>query len=501
MTLSLLDVARLLPGDHGGELEISEFILEAIAAVEDPSIRTVLICAPRRSGKTTISFIVALHRLLTVPGAYVLLLSGSESQSEALLTQKISFPVSRSPKLLSLGLHIIRSRVEAPNGSILEVVSSNEKSSVGRTASVVIFDEPRGIEETTFETVQISSAHEGAKVLCIGTPGGTGSWWTRILQSPPENARVIHHRSAEESNPTLAKDFLKNEKKRLSSRGPWGEQMYAREHEAVIGIDLSESPFISPPLVKAAVVENIEPYDERLDTVAVGADLSVSKDASTVAAVARRGENYRLISWWEWDPRRSGQVSFEAVEAKLNEFARRFSPVSLVVDRWQAMPIVQRLRKRHIPVLDVAPTAAFNAEVFGELATVLQGGKLKWKSNRRLEDEILSLEVKDLPSGAYKICEAGRGALHRDLSVSVAYAVWALSRRPKFQRMTGGSLIGLTGWRVHSPSSREDEPLPFYEPEPETESERRARLLKEAETEYEDVKARVLSRMAPSNSR
>jgi hypothetical protein len=155
--------------------------------------RKILLCA-RRAGKTTVAAVLAIHKALTQPGAEVLILAPTEDQAKIAYSQAAR--LYRKAGAPCDALSDRRTGLELRNGSTIEARTALERSTRGRGADLLIFDEASRIHEQDYLGVLPTLAASGGDQILLSTPNGrrgffhdiwhdTGDDWerTRVVAS------------------------------------------------------------------------------------------------------------------------------------------------------------------------------------------------------------------------------------------------------------------------------------------------------------------------------
>lgn len=321
MSYTILDIARLLPGDNLVKLSETKLLTEVSEALEDPNVRQVVCISPRRCGKSTAAACACLKTILQKEGSYCIWISGAGTQSESIVSQKIAIPLQKSP--LKGILRVCRARVDNPClNSTLEVACGTDETAVGRSCDLVVIDEARAINEELYERIQLSASGENQKILIISSPSAPGHWLHKIVEDPPSNTKVLRFYDSS-INPSVSKEFLKTEAEKAGKGSAWQKAMWERELCGQF-ITLAEQPLLDPGRIQEAAKDEIEPYNANTDTVYIGADLSLSRDLTSIVAVAKRDDNFRIIHQWFWDPKKDGIVDYEIIENHLFMLDRKY---------------------------------------------------------------------------------------------------------------------------------------------------------------------------------
>lgn len=412
--------------------------LEELSRIEDPAIKSVSLCMPRRSGKSTAAAAVALWHAMTTPHAEVVLVAATGGSVEEVFRQKlITSLLADRFKKLGLAADPTLSRIYFPrtNSTILTICPS-EANTVGKTITLLLIDECRLVEEETVRLLEPSTFSVGKRIY-IGTAGRPRTWWADLFKDPsPSHHARIFASVAEAQNPALNLEEEAEEARRRAERGGnYAKMLYRRDFESAF-CELAESPLLAPADIDRASVapEAIEPFDRARDTVVLAADLSLSRDITSVLALARRadpklpagGETLRILEIFTLTPTNGTRVDLSAVEAKIESMWRLYSAEAVYVDQYQAAQLCQRLEDRGCPVKPVAISAPVNQAAFSQLAEALSSGRLRWARHERLERELAGLSIEETASG-FRVLDANR-RYHRDVSFALALALWGIGQ-------------------------------------------------------------------------
>jgi hypothetical protein len=162
--------------------------------------KKLLMCCSRQAGKSTISAILALHRILFVPGSLVLLVSPSQRQSSELFKK-----VSEFIKLLPVQLEKIEDNklsVQLKSGSRVVSLPSTEATIRGYSgASLIIVDEAARLPDHIFFSISPMVAVSQGQMILLSTPAGKrgffhdayiseGNEWEKITVTADQCPRI-----------------------------------------------------------------------------------------------------------------------------------------------------------------------------------------------------------------------------------------------------------------------------------------------------------------------
>ncbi len=419
-------------------------ILEAIAqAEEDPDCRECAVLSARRGGKSTAAAALSAYYLLAQPGSFGLWIAAAMHQSTDVFAQKFIGPLRRHPKLAGRKFEIASDRVYCPEtGSTVLCRAPEESSLPGRTLSYLFCDEARSADAEVMGVLKPSLLGTG-RFYAVSSAGAPGTWWASYFDRPPmPGERVYRFKTLRDAgNPSFSPkvfEDIERERVKAESIGPAAMALWRREHESEFSL-LSDNPFLHPKNIARAEVDAIEPFDRARDVVYLGVDLSLSKDLSSIVAIAVRGGRYRVLDVVILDPATyGGQTPLELVLNRIRFLWKQYGARSVEMDRFQGAYIAQRLRAEGCPVHDFQPTLSTNMSAFEKLAEILGLGLLSWRKDvPRLSEELRGLTLEETKTG-WRVTD-GAGRLHRDVAFSAAIATAAAARGGEWRPEPGWS--------------------------------------------------------------
>ena len=435
-TLPRRMIAERLTTETGESLQLVPWLSALLVAVDDPRYLELLVVLLRQQGKSTGLGAVAMTEVLAVPGSYVLLVSSSLAQQQAVYHRKIRQPFERL--LASLGLRsearFSATGIEVPAlGSELRIVAPNEATVSGRTPTKLLIDEAKDIGDQAYAALAPSILASQGKLVAASTTGRPSGWFHALVTNPdPERTWLF--RSSEKVNPRASAGALDFLRRRLGLVDPAAE---ARELEGEFAAD-GESLF-QPELLAAA-------RDERLHELATSPreayaflDLSRRRDLTSLvvvlrtdARVAEASDHLVVGSIQTWDPRQSptGEVPFEEVRAALGQLPARFPALTrLLVDEGaeggSVLPYCRAHPRLSLVVEGFQASPSSNMQLWSALAARLHGGTLSIPAHERLFRELRALRREQYAFGSRWRVVDGSRSLHRDVSLALAGACYA----------------------------------------------------------------------------
>jgi hypothetical protein len=183
MAMTREEWRRVFKNERGQELIPLSWWGRVEAALADPEVPITALCCMRQAGKTTFGLQEAGFHLVTVPGALVLFIAGSEGQGQELFGRKFRRPIAHALHELGVARRRViftkRSVELLETGARLEVLAPSEVSGVGRAATFMVFDESRYIPDSVFATLLPSIWPQAARCWWSARRGTKKDFSTR----------------------------------------------------------------------------------------------------------------------------------------------------------------------------------------------------------------------------------------------------------------------------------------------------------------------------------
>ena len=398
----------------------------------------------RRSGKSTMAGVCALHSCLFRPDLDAMVRPGELRYAVAvatnlaqarLIVRAARSIVERSPLLAPLvtGGDVDGIEFELPSGArtALRAFPCNSRGGRGWPVSTLILDEAAHFlsetegdqtAERVWSALVPSTAQFGgaARIIVSSTPWGDGLF-ARLFQqaSTGELADAAAHRATTaEMNPTIAPEFLAAEQ----ARDPIS---FAVEYEA--RFEGSGAAYLDMERFEVAGRGELPP--EAGTHWVAGLDPAFSSDPFGLAVVGRdAGDPGRLVlgSVRAWKPSRP--ASFEERRSVEDELlgeviavCRRYG-ASAVTDQYAARAVTERLARAGVLVRVNNMSAVTKTGAFGELRARLYDGTLALYPDAELLVELRRLRSK-FTAGAAAVVNPRVGGSHGDRAQALALAV------------------------------------------------------------------------------
>src|SRR5581483_3503570 len=409
-------------------------------------------CIGRRSGKSTLAALVALHSCLLRPdldalagaagGSHAVIVATNLKQARHVVAVAAEI-VQRSPLLASMVDRVALDEIKFRNGTVLAAFPASSRGGRGRAIRCLILDEAAHLAdsdsgspleaEAIYQAMlpSVSQFAGRAPVIVSSTPAGDSNWFGQLVRAgladELEHGRAFQASSAE-MNPTLDRAFLEAEERR-DPDGFRGE--YLAE---LVG---SGGAFLDAELVESCVASRGELEPNACDAWVAGYDPSFTKDPSAVVLVGRdRTVPDRLVVGCvrSWPPpkarktvREARRVLEDRVLGEVADVCERYHVKAVCTDNFMPGTVNAALRRRGLWVESMTLTTQSKAEMFSGVRARLAAGSLE------LYDEpLLVSELKRLRStfrGGSRQVETPRlQGTHCDTAIALGLAVAYLDR-------------------------------------------------------------------------
>lgn len=402
-------------------------------------------CLGRRSGKTTLAALVALHASLFRPDLDVRVRPGERRYSVAvatthqqarLIVRAALSVVERSPLLADTVERLTEDVIEFRNGTALAAFPASSRGGRGWPISTLVLDEAahmldsEGYQagERLFTALAPSTAQFGdaARVIVSSTPYGTGGFFAdlfhRVEDGSISDAKATRLATAD-VNPTIDAPFLARERE--------------RDPDAFRGEYLAEfvgsgGQFLDPARFEVAERGELEPGD--CAAWIAGLDPAFSSDPFGLALVGRDPVDrarLRLGLVRGFKPERR-PASFEqrreiedTILGDVAAICQRYGVTRAVTDQYAAPAVLARLRAAGVPVTTIPMTAASKTAAYQELRARLYDASLELFDHPGLSAELQRLRTR-FTAGAAAVENPRMGGAHGDMAQALAIAVYAV---------------------------------------------------------------------------
>jgi hypothetical protein len=415
----------------------------------------------RRSGKTTLAAVVALHNALLRPDLDALVRPGERryavgvatnlAQARLLVNAARSL-VERSPLLAPL----IESAAEdeltfaLPSGARtgIRAFPCSSRGGRGWPISALVMDEAAHFiteteghqtAERVWQALVPSTAQfgDGGRVLVCSTPYGTSGLffdlYKRASAGELRDAAARHARTID-VNPHVDEAFLERERQRDpdSFRAEYGAEFLA-----------SGAAFLDPERIAAAIDHDRAelPPDEIVHPIAA-LDPAFARDPFALAIVGRetghlraravghaedRRQRLRLALARAWQPG-GRELDLDATLDAVAELCGMYGVGRVLTDQFASAPVRQGLQKRGLTATEVTMSVPVKSTIFGALKSKINLGELELYNHPALIAELHRIEA-HYTAGSASVRIPRVGGSHGDLAQALALATWYASKR------------------------------------------------------------------------
>jgi len=395
--------------------------------------RKALLLLGRRSGKTLLAAVAALHnatvadysdQLRPSETRFIVIVATREAQArESIRVIRELLDEAPDPDLRAL-LDVAASSDDevvfrGANPVVIRALPCSSRSTRGLAASLVIFDEAAHMittEEgfqaarTVYRALSPSVAQFGDQGYLLLTT--TPSWPSGLVydlwragNAGADPDLFVVQRPTWEVNPTITRESLDAE--------------FAADPDSArveYGAEFMEGggAFLEAPSVHSCRVEGrteLPPLPGVRYVAAADPAFAAGGDAFTFAVAHRVGEGddavFVLDRLHSWRGRHSPLNSDEVLD-EIAGIAKAYRVSQVVSDQYAVVPIADGLRRRGIHVVAQPLTSELKSDIFGTLKRAINLGRVELLDHPALAAELVSMEVRPTPSGKPRI-SAPRG--------------------------------------------------------------------------------------------
>jgi phage terminase large subunit-like protein len=411
---------------------------DMLAAIERH--RETVLCLGRRSGKSLMSAVVAVHNCtlrpdlgrLVRPGEtrYALVVATNLAQARLVVAAARSI-VERSPLLSGLLDRASEDELTftLPDGSrtALRAIPCTARGARGYPVSCLVFDEHgHHVSDDTFGNQTAAQVYgallpsvaqfgEMARVVVASTPlGSTGNFAKLFNRASGDPAAAVFHLPTSAVNPTIDVEFLEAER----ARDEW---LFRREFLAEF-IEAG-TPFLD--LAGVQLGRLAQPSEGREWTLGLDPATSARGDGFGVAVVGRSTSTAgQLVVGHIESFRPSGDVVADL--ARVSVVSKMFGCSRGATDQWSAEALIALLRREGVSVAKRTMTPQSKSAVFSELKARIDLGELVLPDDPRLLGELRRVQLTER-AGAAAVSIPRVGGSHGDAAQALALAVFELS--------------------------------------------------------------------------
>lgn len=405
-----------------GPIQLAPFQARIVRAALERDSRgrfnwnTVIYSAPKKSGKTRISAMVATWLAATQgPFTEIYLAANDGSQSEDRLLSAIHKAVRFSPSLDEWRMP--RGKAVLPNGSFIKAIPVDPTGEAGANPTGVFFSELWGFgvenKERLFTEMTLSPVRRGRSIRWIDTYAGY-SGESDLLENLYE--QTVEKGEEHPDFPDLP--VYINRGARIfcywdhEPRMPWqlgetGRLYYAQEEGVLLPHEFrrlhknewvtSAEGFIDPAQWKACE-KKLE--FERWEPVVVGMDAATSDDTFAVVGVSRhpdpdlRDTDVAVRFSKIWKAPRGAKLDFEYPENFIRQVCDDYNVTVVVYDEYQLHDMAGRLRKESVGAFSSFSQAGARIEADTDLRRLILRKGIAHQGDDDLTEHICNAAAK-----------------------------------------------------------------------------------------------------------
>ena len=423
---------------------------ELLAAVE-AGPRIQVFALGRRSGKTLMRALAALHNLLLRPDLdamvrpgeprYAICVATNVKQARLLLRAALSV-IEANPALAELVESRSEDEIRFIGGRVLAALPCSSRGVRGWAVSLLALDEfahfvadgeGPAAADRVWEALLPATAQFGdrARIIVSSTPAGSEGLFAQLYalaNSGELPGAIAHHATTADTNPTITAEFLAAEQ----ARDPLS---FASEYEAAFAGGAAQ--FFADDLLEAAVGRDHELNPGEASGWLAGLDPGIWLDPFGLAIVGRNtSDPAQLVlgSVRSWPPPKRKPDSAEErrrvqtrVLGEVGDVLARYQVRDAISDGFLGAAVDEELRGRGVWPERVTLTGPMRLEVFTALRSRLQAGTLALYRHDGLLSELSRVRTA-YRGGALQVLTPRSASGHFDLAVALALAVWRLDR-------------------------------------------------------------------------
>ena len=345
-----------------------------------------------------------------------------------LLADAVASFVSRTPGLRK-ALSVDRYSVTAANGSRLEILASDAPSAFGLRAHLFICDEvsiwPASRREVWTAIISAVPKTPGCQAVVLSTAGDPAGWAYRIR----ERARVSPQwRLHEQPGPLDWIDPSALEEQRALLTTAEYERLHENKWVA------AEDRLVSFERLRSAVTLDGPQPARKGVTYAIGVDVGLRHDATAIAVahgerVGQSGRRVVIDNLVTLHGTKEHEVQLADIEEAIHELHRHYGKAKVRIDPWQAVGLVQRLRRRRVRVDEWAYSAKRYAAAASALFGLLRDGNLALFDHPEMLDELANVRLQEtaIPGQLRMQHDPDK---HDDIAQAIGFAVLAVLENP-----------------------------------------------------------------------
>jgi hypothetical protein len=388
------------------------------------------IAAARRTGKSTLAEVLAIHTAFSNAGCRVLILSATQDAARR-VTEAIGETLARNPETRGAVVDDYATRIRLGNGSQIISLPASQRQvrGYGERVLLVILDEASFMPPelwTAASYVALDERRNGSRIVMLGTPfGGADHFFRRAfiagLDHDPDHAAFNWTYRV---NPNLDHAYLERQRDRVSPAeyaaevlGEWSDaagQLFSND------LIEAQTAAIEQPSLADLIAGAARP--------SMGLDWGVSFDRSAAAMIYRlpgaaklnAGDDGRpkfLLLPYVWP---QGERLSKVVEDVCRVPAFFVNPETSGVGAGPSQLLQEKVRTHRVGRMKrkwnfVATTAAKKTAGYGTLLGLAERGQIFWPADPDLLRQLRGLRFEQGDRGFTRI-EAEDAVVHDDVA-------------------------------------------------------------------------------------
>lgn len=378
--------------------------LEVIKAFN--KLRTVVLCAGRRYGKSALCAYLAL-KIVILPNKKIWIVSPTYDLSMKVFNYLVRWFSLVAPSQKSGITFRPHPMIRTANGSLVECKSAeNPKSLLGEELDLLVMDEAAQIDVRIWQQYLFPtlSTRKG-KVIFISTPLGR-NWFYDEFNENLKNGGSFRFDSRD--NPTFPEGEWERAKQMLPSHS------FEQEYEAKFMDDASSVFRGIDAIIRKGIASDV--ISGRFYTM--GVDLGKYQDYTVLTVIDRQTNNVVNID-------RFKDIDWGLQKRRISAMAKRYNNARVIIDSTGVGdPITEDLKREGLLVDDFKYSNKSKQQLLEKLIIWIEQGKISIPPNQILITELRSFGYVLSDSGNVKYSAPNNK--HDDCVNSLALAVWNL---------------------------------------------------------------------------
>jgi len=412
-------------------IDYFDWYAELDRATDDPTYKMILVNTIRQASKSTWALSVnMLYNLFNVKNWQGAGIATSKDTFKSIFRSKIADVVNRSPRLKA-DARVHENYISVPRmGSYFELLpAQNVGAVVGRSLDSIFIDEAALCDDTVIPTLMPAIlARKNAKIICVSSSWSPrGFFYDAIMaqEKNPEKEVFLFRNDSRELNKYASMDNLDFMSKTLMRINPAYEKRFLSCEFAEIGDE-----FLPRAVIDASVDYDLTNKPTSKKPCFAFLDLSTKHDLTSRVIVEADKDHYTAINLEVINPKGliNKRIDFDQIKEMIKRDVTSFNIRKYAIDaRHESGELINWCVKQGIKLIPFQGTVKSNQEIWGRLSEVLSSGRLTIPSNKRLLDELRNLRIEEFSMGRSFRVTDGSKRLHRDLSMSLAGALFYAS--------------------------------------------------------------------------